>query len=184
MVVVVLGCRPDSADGYDELRGRVDVGVDALRKTDSQVLVCSGAQTNPDAPPECELMRERAVESGVDPNRVRLEPQAVDTIGNGYFTRLLVEELNREAETIRLVTSDYHAERARFVFARCFGLRYAIDASAQYDADRPDETIRENRRLRRTRDFVAGIEPGDVAAIRQRLITRHDNYDAARTISL
>ncbi|WP_121744872.1 YdcF family protein [Natronorubrum halophilum] len=178
-------CRPGLADGYDELYGRVDVGINALRQTDSRLLVLSGAQTNPNVPrAECELMRERAVKSDVDPDRIHLEPQAVDTIGNGYFTRSLVEELDQEVETVRLVSLDYHAARARFVFTQCFGPRYDIDASAQYDADRPGETVYEKRRLRRMREFFAGIEPGDIAAICQRLITHHDNYDAARTVSL
>ena len=148
-----------------------------LRRTGAEYLIFSGGRTNRTLPwSECTAMQTFARRAGVDPSRIRLETRALDTIGNGFFTRILVDELPVDTDTVHLVTSTYHAERATYVFEQCFGDGYevvAVEASTAV-SERGDE---ERRRLRQARSFFDGIPPGELDSIRRRMGERHDYYD-------
>ena len=115
--------------------------------------------------------------------------ESLDTIGNGYFSRLTLErERNRERDTeagsreprqtVFVVTADYHAERAAYVFEQCFGDAYEIDVSHCVETTMAAEQPHEQRSLERAREFFDPVSPGDVEAIGRRLIETHDLYDA------
>lgn len=178
MVVVTLGHRLRSETAHTHLRARVDAGVDALDATGASHLLLTGGRTNPAVPrAECEVMRDYAVECGVPPERLLLEDRALDTVGNGYFARLLVENLGRRVESVSVVTADYHAERAAYVFERCFGGAYDVDAAFRCETKRSPECRSERRKLRRTREFFDPVPDGDLAALRRRLDEAHDLYE-------
>ncbi|WP_246999242.1 YdcF family protein [Halosolutus gelatinilyticus] len=185
MVVVVLGHRLSKNGIHPELRDRVDAGITTFQQTNAPFLVCSGGRTN-DAVPrtESEVMREYAIERGIDRSRILLENRSLDTIGNAYFARLLVDELADDPETIAVVTSAYHADRAAYIFEQCFGDDYRIDTS--YAVETPPSgshgRAREARRLERARTFFEAIQPGDVDAIRRRLAEAHDYYEIEATV--
>ena len=182
MVVVVLGHELRSESIHPELRGRIDVGIDTFRTTGASHLIFSGGNSNPVvSTPECEAMREYAVDSGVDPTRILLEANAKDTIGNGYFTRRLVNAMRADVETIYLVTSCYHAERAEYVFRQCFGEEYDIDASNCHATDAGDAWERNYEKMVRLREFFEPITPGDVAAIKRQIAEEHDYYTELMT---
>lgn len=169
-VVAVLGQRLRSPELHEELRGRVDVALDAVRATDADYLLATGGRTNPVVDrSEADAVREYAVERGVDPDRVLLEPRAADTIENAYYARLLVEELDQSVERLLVVTSCYHARRAAYVFEQCFGDACEIDASRCYDAGPVDDDRREAEResLRRAREFFDAVPAGDLDALRR-----------------
>ncbi|WP_247004528.1 YdcF family protein [Halosolutus gelatinilyticus] len=101
-------------------------------------LIFSGGNSNPIVSiPECEAMREYATDRGVDPTRIRLEARAEDTIGNGYFTRRLVDEMRQDVDTIFVVSSCYHMTSAEYVFRQCFGDTCVIDGSRCHDVPNP-----------------------------------------------
>lgn len=178
MVVVVLGHQLRSSSIHPELRGRVDVGIDALRSTDSTYLLFSGGARSPVvSTTEAEVMREYATGHGVDPGEILLETRSKDTIGNGYFTRRLVDEMNHDIDTIHLVSSRYHMTSAEYVFRQCFGDEYAIDCSRCYGGSGSDtDRSHGHEKLVELREFFETIEPGDVTAIRRRLAEAHDYY--------
>lgn len=184
-VVAVLGHRLRSPEIHDALAGRMDVGIDTLRETGAEYLVVSGAATSPAVDrTEAEIMREYAIRRGVDPDRVLLEPEADDTIENGFYVRRLVDALVRRVEAVSVVTSCYHAERAAYIFERCFGGAFEIDAERCYDEGAIDRQRRaaERESLRRAREFFDPVAPGDVDAIRRRLAETagYDAPDAGR----
>ncbi|WP_224269731.1 YdcF family protein [Haloprofundus salinisoli] len=136
MVIVVLGewLRSDAA--HSHLRRRVDVGVEAFEETDAEYLLCTGARTNPEVPrAECEVMADYAIRRGFDPDYILLEDEAHDTRGNGYFSRLLVDEHAPETETVYVVSSRMHLRRARYIFEQCFDDAYEIDTHYAVDPD-------------------------------------------------
>lgn len=185
MVVVVLGHQLRSESIHPELRGRVDAGIDALRSTDASYLLFSGGSTNPVvSADECEVMREYAIERGVDPTRVLLETRAEDTIGNGYFSRRLVDEIGEEIATIYIVSSCYHMESAEYVFRQCFGDEYDVDGSYCHEtAESGDPRGHDHEKLVQLREFFEPVDPGDMPAIRRRLVKAHDYYSELKVTS-
>ncbi|RDI70648.1 YdcF family protein [Halopelagius longus] len=173
MVVITLGQRLTGAEVHPHLRRRVDLSIDVFRETDAPYLIFTGGETNPDVPTsEAEAMRDYAVTRGVPSERVLVESNARDTRENGFFARLLVDELDWGGDTVRVVSSCLHLRRAKYIFERCFGDDYEIDASrcveprASIDPEMTfsEEEIR--RMSERDREFFGGTTPGDVAELR------------------
>ena len=179
MVVVVLGNRLNSKDIHDHLRGRVELGISLFREFDDEHLVMTGGQTNPNVNiTESEVMREYAVESGIDLSNILIEPRGKDTIGNAYFSRQAIEQ-NLNTSTVRLATSCYHVARAIYIFEYCFGDGYDISAPDCYDSNVPTEKLDEDKSISLNRQFFSWIKPGDLAAIRDRMVEEHDLYKAS-----
>ncbi|MFP9190125.1 YdcF family protein [Natronosalvus vescus] len=177
MVVVTLGRQLQSKSDIDELHDRVDVGVSVFRRTDAQYLIFSGGRTNQVLPrSESAEMEAYGLEAGIDPDRIRLENRSLDTIGNGYFSRRLIDGLPTAVDTVYLVTSAYHLERATYVFDQCVGDRYDV-VPVEAGPGRQERRRAERQRLRRTRAFFDGVSSGDVETIARRLQERHDYYD-------
>lgn len=174
MVVVTLGQRLTAGEVHTHLRRRVDLSIDVFRETDAPYLLFTGGETNPDVPTsEAEAMRDYAVAQGVSPEAVLVETNARDTRENGFFARLVVDELDWTGDTVRVVSSCLHLRRAKYIFERCFGDEYEIDTSrcveprASIDPEMTfsEEEIR--RTSERDREFFAGTTPGDVAELRE-----------------
>lgn len=179
MVVVVLGNRLESTDIHDHLRGRVDLGLRLLAAHDEELIVMSGGQSNQDVEAtEAEVMAAYAEANAVSADRILCDDRAKDTIGNAYFTRRLLEDQNDVSE-IRLATSCYHATRALFVFENCYGEGYEVTAPECYAADIPASEKNDTSSMSLNRRFFDAIEPGDMDAIRQRMIETHSLYSEA-----
>lgn len=177
--VVVLGNRLDSTAIHPELRGRMDVGIRVFEGTDAEYLLLSGGRANPDVPlSESEVMRRYAVENGVAHDELLLEDSSLDTIGNGYFCRLLLADRDLAVSTVHLVTSCYHVDRATFVFEQCFGDDCRIETDACYESGVTGTGASEDRSLDAAREFFAPVPEADLAAIRARLAEAHALYDA------
>ena len=178
MVVVALGNRLAGEWIHPTLRDRMDEAIRILRESDEEYLVCTGAQTNPDLTvAEWEVMRDYAILRGVDRSRLLLERAARDTIGNGYFTRRLLDDRG-DRSAVRIVTSGVHTMRTRYVFERCFGEEREISVSHSGETDWTvgDLPPHERDRLDRTREFFATVSRGDVEAIGRKLLAEHDLY--------
>lgn len=179
MCIVVLGNRLVSESIHEHLKGRVDVGVRLLKEEpDRQLLMCGG-ETNPEVPyAESEVMKRHAVEKGADPDRVLTERRSKDTVGNAYFARRMVED-RLDTSRITLVTSSYHLARSIYVFEHCFGDEYDVRAPDCYESSVSASEAGEARSMSLNRQLFAGVQPGDMATIRRRMIDRHALYSAA-----
>jgi uncharacterized SAM-binding protein YcdF (DUF218 family) len=107
-------------------------------------------------------MADLIVEHGVDRERIFLEDQSRDTIGNAVYVadRYLGAIPPRR---IFLVTSPFHLERSVETFRLVLGPAWQIEGVASAPA--PDDGERakhEPRFLMQTRVFLAGIAPGEV----------------------
>ncbi len=178
MVVVTLGHRLESETVHPLLRRRIDVAIDVFHTSDAPYLLFTGGRTNPEvSKAECEAMRDYAVECGVDPTDVLVENEALDTKGNGYFSRLLVEGLATDVDTVYVVTSCDHGERAKYIFEQCFGDGYEIRVEHCTEGTVSKSAASEERSRRRDYDFFEPITPGDIAGLRRRFAEEHDYYD-------
>ncbi|MFC6962844.1 ElyC/SanA/YdcF family protein [Halocatena marina] len=108
---------------------------------------------------------------------MRLDDNAQDTKGNGYFTRRIVDSIDGTIETLYLVSSCVHANRAKYIFRQCFGDEHRIDTSHCIETDDSANSAEKIARLRQSdREFFEQITPGDVDAVQRRLAESHDYY--------
>ncbi|MCU4924670.1 YdcF family protein [Halobacteria archaeon AArc-dxtr1] len=184
MIVVALGHRLTDPTIHPHLRRRVNAAVDAYQATSASALLVSGGRRNEAVDrSEAAVMYEHARERGVPATRLLAEDHSLDTIGNAYFTRCLLDRREISPETLLLVTADQHADRAAFAFEQCFE-DVEIDASVTVEAPRTESGHDEGEqsgagprtRMDRTRTFFEPVEPGDRIAIARRLVDTHDCY--------
>ncbi|SFG11101.1 DUF218 domain-containing protein [Halopelagius inordinatus] len=173
MVVITLGQRLVGETAHPHLRRRVDLGIELFRAEDAPYLVFTGGATNPAVPnAECEAMRDYAVSRGVPREKILLESNARDTRENGFFTRLLVEELDWDGDAVRVVSSCLHLQRARYIFEQCFGDGYEIrtdrcvEPRESIDPEMRFTEAEIRRHRRRDGEFFEGTTAGDVAELR------------------
>jgi uncharacterized SAM-binding protein YcdF (DUF218 family) len=97
----------------DEQMARFQEGVSLYQRGLGQYLVFSGAAYD-NGTSNADVMRALAVRRGVPDASILEEPQGEDTWGNAVFTRQVLEE--HGLHTAILVTSPYHARRAKLTF--------------------------------------------------------------------
>jgi uncharacterized SAM-binding protein YcdF (DUF218 family) len=150
-------------------------------------IVMSGAYGMFDPQPrrtEAEAMAETALAAGVPHGDIATEARSRDTIGNFWFTKPLL--LERGWRRVIVVTSAWHAARARFLAQVIWGPSFvvSIDALSGDQSTRPQDEIAlwEAGLLAVSRRWFAGIGPGDDAAIADMLAREHPVYaDHPRT---
>jgi uncharacterized SAM-binding protein YcdF (DUF218 family) len=175
-IVVVLGggVLPDGSPAPATLaRGRA--AADLARAHPDAAIICSGSHGVGRKPRRSEAasMSEVIAAEGIDRERIFLEDQSRDTIGNAVFVaeRYLSAIPPRH---VYVVTSPFHLERSVETFRHVLGPAWEILGVASAPA--PDDAERakhERRFLEQTREFLAGITPGEVSRISAKLRARH-----------
>lgn len=114
-------------------------------------------------------------ERGVTAERIYLEDESIDTIGNAVLVagRYLRGVCPRP---LTLVTSPFHIERAAWLFARALPgwtiTRWPSEPGPEDDPRAPNESRfrSDNERL------IAGVADGDLPGMVERLATRWPEY--------
>ena len=154
---------------------RAEAAADLARTHPGAAIICSGSHGPGGKPKRSEAasMADLIVERGIDRERIFLEDESRDTIGNAVHVadRYLAAV---PARTMYLVTSPFHLERSvetfRLVLAPTWHIEGVASAPAPDDGERAKH---EPRFLRQTRAFLAGIAPGEVARMVTKLRSRH-----------
>ena len=113
----------------DEQLARFREGVRLFKDGMGQYLVFSGAARD-NGTSNADVMRDLAVEAGVDQSAILEDPLGEDTWGNAVYTRGLLEQ--RGARSAILVTSPYHARRAKMTFDAAYsgtGIKLVVHAA-------------------------------------------------------
>jgi len=175
-IIVVLGggMLPDGIPAPATL-ARGKAAADLARAHPNAAIVCSGSHGVGRKPRSSEAasMADLIVAEGIERGRIFLEDQSRDTIGNAVFVaeRYLSAIKPRR---VYMVTSPFHLERSVETFRLVLGPEWDIvgvaSAAAPDDADRAKH---ERRFLLQTREFLAGIAPGEVSRISAKLRARH-----------
>jgi len=170
-IIVVLGggMLPDGTPAPATL-ARAEAAADLARAHEDAAIICSGSHGVGRKPRRSEAasMADLIAERGIDRERIFLEDDSRDTIGNAVHVadRYLAA---LPARRLFLVTSPFHLERSVETFRLVLPPGWAIDGVASAPA--PDDGERakhEPRFLMQTRAFLAGIAPGEVA----RMVTK------------
>jgi uncharacterized SAM-binding protein YcdF (DUF218 family) len=101
----------------DESQARLSEGIRLFRAGWAPKLIFSGAAED-GVLSNARAMEMTALELGVPPAAVLLEPQAMDTFGNAVYTRRIM--LDHGMRSAILVTSPYHLHRATLTFKSVF----------------------------------------------------------------
>jgi len=171
---VVLGSGM-TADGgatpVTEMRARAAARLLAASKGQMKV-ICSGSRPPDDkgthGMTEAKVMADIIASEGIARDRILLEDQSFDTLGNAIFTvdRFLK---GKKGGTLYVVTSPFHMERALYLFRHALGSGWTV---VPYEAP---EWVNETRQsgavaaLGRAEQFCSGTEEGDIAALRKKL---------------
>lgn len=97
----------------DEQLARFQEGVHLYQSGYGRYLVFSGAARD-NGTSNADVMHDLAIEAGVPETAILEDPLGEDTWGNAVYTRGLLEQ--RGARSAILVTSPYHARRAKLTF--------------------------------------------------------------------
>ena len=149
--LIVLGAQVREDGPSAVLKYRLDAAIDYLKENESTLCIVTGGKGENEPLTEGEGMKQYLIKQGIDPSRIIVEDQALNTVQNIQFSKLLMA--SPDASTA-LVTSNFHVTRAA-ALARKQGLTnvYAIAAPSD-PAYLPNNMFREFFGL--TKDFLAG----------------------------
>jgi uncharacterized SAM-binding protein YcdF (DUF218 family) len=174
-LIVVLGggMLPDGTPAPATL-ARGAAAAELGREHPEAAIICSGSHGVGRKPrrSEAATMAELIIANGIKGDRIFLEDESRDTIGNAvhvadrYLSSLAPRPLH-------IVTSPFHLERSVETFRLVLGPAWEIEGVASAPA--PDDGEREkheSRFLMQTRAFLAGIAPGEIARMVAKLRSR------------
>lgn len=187
-LAVVLG-GGITADGgpLASTNARAHRAAQLARERPELMVICSGDR-QPDAPAgtssEAALMRDLMVGWGVAAERIAIEDESRDTIGNAVLTA--VRHLaGIEPRPLSVITSPFHLERATETFRHVLGYQWQVQAVASDETDDDIErAARETRYLQETTKFFEGVRPGDLRTMARRLRERWPYYAGLKRLEL
>ena len=185
-IIVVLGggVTADGGAAAATVARAKRAGLTARSRPDVPIIVSgdrpAGATTGPS---EAAMMRDEIVAVGVEPDRILLEDESRDTIGNAVLVAARYLR-GLEPRSIYLITSPFHLQRATETFRHVLGFAWQIQAvSADETQDDVDRASGETRFLQETTTFFEGTQPGDLLAIAKKLRDRDPHYAAVKALA-
>jgi len=175
IAVIILGNRLRSTRIHPELKGRMDVGNKVFKDKSAKYLILSGGKTNPLVNlSEAKAMNDYALMMGILSGAIILEQNSMDTIGNAYFTRKIVDKIR--CSDIYVVSSCYHMKRVKFIFEMCYGGNYNMFFNYCFPFHNQDAEKKEEDSIEFAKDFFRNVTPGDLDEIKERLFSIHPLY--------
>jgi uncharacterized SAM-binding protein YcdF (DUF218 family) len=174
-IIVVLGggVLPDGTPAPATL-ARATAAAELAQGHPGAAVICSGSHGVGRKPPRSEAaaMADLIVAAGIGRERIFLEDESRDTIGNAIYVaeRYLGALAPRP---VYVVTSPFHLQRSVLTFQLVLGPAWQVEGVASVPA--PDDAERgahERRLLQQTREFLAGIAPGEVSRMSAKLRAR------------
>ncbi|HSX01819.1 MAG TPA: YdcF family protein [Candidatus Saccharimonadia bacterium] len=107
---------------------------------------------------ECDEMARYLLGRGVPEGQIVREGRSKDTIANLYHLKHLLAD--REARRLLIITADFRVPRLRYLAHKIFGPHYSVTIEA-VSARRSEVYPHEADTLRRTKQFLRHMEPGD-----------------------
>jgi uncharacterized SAM-binding protein YcdF (DUF218 family) len=148
-------------------------------------LVMSGGRADDEPCTAAELMQKYALGAGLPSCDVIEQRDALDTVGEAIFCRLLLPP-PLPGRRILLVTNDFHADRAAVIFQFVFGPGWTVNVDRVPDGSAAKSALRihETESLRAFLNLFSGIRAGDIRAILDRFWNGHSLYRGERFAAL
>ena len=187
-LAVVLG-GGITADGapLPSTKARAHRAAQLARERPELMVICSGDRqldAPSGSPSEAALMRDLIIGWGVAAERLAIEDESRDTIGNAVLTA--VRHLKGlEPRPLSVITSPFHLERATETFRHVLGYAWQVQAVASDETDDDIErAARETGYLQETTKFFEGVRPGDLRTMARRLRDRWPYYAGVAALDL
>lgn len=187
LAVVLGGGIAPEGDPLPSTKARAHRAAQLARERPELMVICSGDR-QPDAPAgtssEAALMRDLIVGWGVAAERIAIEDESRDTIGNAVLTALRhLKDI--EPRPLSVITSPFHLERATETFRHVLGYQWQVQAVASDETDDDIErAARETTYIQETTKFFEGVRPGDLRTMARRLRERWPYYAGLRSLEL
>lgn len=124
---------------------------------------------------EAEQMAELLNRQGVGRERIRIEDESLDTIGNAVLTS--ARFLRGEAPgTLLLVTSPFHIARARWAFARALPGWRIVPQPSEAGPEDDARAVTEPAYQAANEELLSGLADGDLAGMFERIAGRWPDY--------
>lgn len=159
-LVIILGCKLKNCLPTNELLLRVDAAEKLLHNLlNKPVIIASGGITSNDCKiSEGSIIKELLIKDKIVDNII-LENTSKSTIGNAFYSYMLINNLNLKVKKMYLISSCYHKERATKIFDKFFSnINIISDFCANYY--RNDET--EKEKTIRDMDILKNISMNDI----------------------
>ena len=170
-----------AADGspLPSTAARAHKAAQLARERPELVVICSGDRqldAPGGTPSEAALMRDLIAARGIARQRIAIEDESRDTIGNALLVAVRYLR-DIEPRPLAVITSPFHLERAVETFRHVLGYPWQIEAVASDETDDDVErAARETRYRQETATLFAGVRSGDLRAMAQRLRDRWPYY--------
>ena len=166
------------------LRSRVDRAIDHYRQGSTQTLVMSGGRLDSEPCTAASAMKAYAVRNGISERHILEQGDALDTVGEAIFLRLLLPM--RAGARLLIVTSDFHAARAERIFRFVYGMNFELASEAVPNGPEHEtpSAAKEATSLERFDKLFLGVHAGDIETILSRFWERHALYHDARHAEL
>ncbi len=180
--ILVLGCGiDDQGELIDDARISVETAANLYQQRLAPLLILSGdisyKATFRTPVSEAQAMKDYSISLGVPANKILVETESKDTLGNAYFTKTnLLGPLALHNIAI-LRGPNQSEERIRYLFGKVLGPNYAFSLIERPE-DRPDEVERERKSLAVLKSWLDEIEDGDDRAIYALMRSIHPGYSA------
>jgi len=185
-VVLGGGITPDG-DPLPSTKARAHRAAQLARERPELMVICSGDR-QPDAPAgtpsEAALMRDLIIGWSVAAERIVIEDESRDTIGNALLTAVR-HLMHVEPRPLSVITSPFHLERATETFRHVLGYAWQVQAVASDETDDDIErAARETVYMQETTKFFEGVRSGDLRTMARRLRERWPYYASVKTLDL
>ena len=110
--IIVLGARVDENGASGSLRQRINAARVYLEENPDTICIASGGQGEDEPMSEAECIRDYLLADGIDPERIFLEDCSTSTEENMRYSLPMLHALEEDAETVGIVTNDFHVFRA------------------------------------------------------------------------
>ncbi|MEE8706299.1 MAG: YdcF family protein [Oscillospiraceae bacterium] len=113
--VLILGSKVDGTEPSVDLQQRIDTAADWLLLHPNSIAVACGGKGTGEKVTEAEVIREKLLEKGIEPDRILLENRSVNTEQNLFYAKKVLLENNLSNKEALLLTDDYHLYRALLI---------------------------------------------------------------------
>ncbi len=180
MLIIVLGGGIDLGGNLPEhVYQRLNKAIELLvQSPQSKVVVCGKYSFLYDQlgkyPPvtEAEKMSDYLINKGADKNKILTENQSKDTIGNAYYLKKNIF-LPQNETSATIVTSHFHLERVKYIFAKIFGQAFNfefIGLQEKLPADEEKKVIAHQKELlEKIKEILSPMKDGDHEYLSEKL---------------
>ncbi len=162
---------------------RLEKGLELFNQEVAENIILSGKYSSDlDYTPvttEARAMARYLEEKGVPADKIYLEEESKDTIGNAYFTKIKILE-PKNWRNIVVVTSDFHIPRAKYIFRKVLGDGYKVTfvgAPTGFSYEKLEDLLEEERRVfNLIKSWIDDIPDGDDEAFKKFIFNVHPAY--------